>query len=221
MSDLGGATRQQHAGDAYGTAVHVGGHAGGGPAMDSEDARQAAVRDAAERHASKHGRLIRSARDGRILSAMMLPFFLVRPPKGYGVLTTTGRKSGKPRHKCVRVSRRGDRAYLTMLRPPALAVRRPSAVAAWVLNIRADPHVRLRVCGGTFTGVAQELSDPAERARAREALCETVNLFDYGECDVHLRGLPTRAKIKELHGYWFDTGIPLAIDLEDPSAQAR
>jgi hypothetical protein len=44
-------------------------------------------------------------------------------------------------------------------------------------------------------------------------LCNTVNLFDYGECDLHLRGLPTRAKINKLHGYWFDTGIPLVIDL--------
>jgi hypothetical protein len=44
-------------------------------------------------------------------------------------------------------------------------------------------------------------------------LCETVSLMDYGECALHLRGLPTRAKIKELHRYWFDTGIPLAVDL--------
>lgn len=26
------------------------------------------------------------------------------------------------------------------------------------------------------------------------------------ECGAHLHGLPTRAKIKELHRYWFDTG---------------
>jgi hypothetical protein len=38
-------------------------------------------------------------------------------------------------------------------------------------------------------------------------------LNDYGECSLHLRGLPTRAKIKDLHRYWFDTGIPLVIDL--------
>jgi hypothetical protein len=50
----------------------------------------------------------------------------------------------------------------------------------------------------TFTGVARELTEPAELEQAREALCETVNLFDYGECDLHLREVPTRAKIKEL-----------------------
>ena len=68
--------------------------------------------------------------------------------------------------------------------------------------------------GGTFSGVARELSDPAELAEAREAFCETVHLFDYGECDVHLRGFPTRAKITELHRYWFDTGVPLVVELD-------
>ena len=44
-------------------------------------------------------------------------------------------------------------------------------------------------------------------------MCDTVNLFDYGECELHLRGLPTRAKIEELHAYWFDTGVPLVVEL--------
>jgi deazaflavin-dependent oxidoreductase (nitroreductase family) len=174
---------------------------------------EAAVKAAASRDDSKHARLIRSARDGRILSAMMLPLFLVRPPSGYGLLSTTGRKTGKRRRKCVRVIRRGDRAYLLMLRPPVIALERPSAVSAWVWNIRSDPRVRLRIRGGTFAGIARELSDPDELAQAREALCETVVPFDYGECDLHLRGLPTRAKIKELHAYWFETGIPMVVEL--------
>ena len=69
--------------------------------------------------------------------------------------------------------------------------------------------------GGTFAGVARELTEPAELEQAREVLSETVNLFDYGECDLHLRGFPTRAKIKQLHRYWFDTGIPLVVELRD------
>jgi deazaflavin-dependent oxidoreductase (nitroreductase family) len=187
--------------------------AGDAPPTDQTTAAAAAVREAAAREAPKHGRLIRSARDGRMLSAAMLPFFLVRPPKGYGLLTTIGRKTGKRRRKCVRVTRRGDRAYLMMLRPPELARKRPTATAAWVWNIRANPRVELRLRGGTFTGTARELHDPAELAQAREALCATVNLFDYGECDMHLRGLPTRAKIEQLHGYWFETGIPIVVEL--------
>jgi len=182
---------------------------------NDEGAHAADVRDAATKHASKHARLIRSARDGRVLSALMLPFFAIRPPAGYGVITTTGRRTGKARRKCIRVTRRGNKAYLVMLRPPELAINRPSATAAWVWNIRSSPNVRLRMPGGTFAGVARELREPAELEQAREALCETVNLFDYGECDLHLRGLPTRAKIKELHRYWFDTGIPLVVELRD------
>lgn len=185
------------------------------PTRQSEDeaAHAAYVRDTASKHASKHARLLRSANDGRVLSALMLPFFLVRPPSGYGVITTTGRKTGKTRRKCVRVIRRADKAYLVQLRPPELARRSPSATAGWVWNIRANPNVRLRIRGGTFAGIAREITEPAELQQARDALCHTVNLFDYGECDLHLRGLPTRAKINELHRYWFDTGIPLVVDL--------
>lgn len=182
---------------------------------EDDDARLANVRDAAAKHASKHKRLIRSARDGRLLSALMLPFFLVRPPSGFGVITTTGRRTGKTRRKCIRVMRRGNKAYMVQLRPPELAMASPSAVAAWVWNIRSTPNVELRIRGGTFAGVARELKDPFELAEAREALCATVKLFDYGECNVHLRGLPSRSKIKELHRYWFDTGIPLVVDLVD------
>jgi deazaflavin-dependent oxidoreductase (nitroreductase family) len=182
---------------------------------EDDGAHLANVRSAAAEHASKHKRLIRSARHGRLLSALMLPFVLVRPPSGFGVITTTGRKTGKARRKCIRVTRRGNKAYMVQLRPPELAMTRPSAVSAWVWNIRSTPNVTLRIRGGTFAGVARELKEPAELAEAREALCETVNLFDYGECNLHLRGLPTRTKIKELHHYWFDTGIPLVVELAD------
>jgi deazaflavin-dependent oxidoreductase (nitroreductase family) len=185
------------------------------PQDEDDRAHDAYVRDTATEHASKHARLIRSAKDGRILSALMLPLFAVRPPSGYGVITTTGRKTGKTRRKCIRVTRRGNRAYIVQLRPPKLAMTRPSSAAAWLWNIRANPNVRLRIRGGTFAGVARELQEPSELEQAREALCETVNLFDYGECDLHLRGLPTRVKIKELHRYWFDTGIPLVVELRD------
>jgi deazaflavin-dependent oxidoreductase (nitroreductase family) len=173
----------------------------------------ARVRDAATEHAPKHKRLIRSETGGRLLSALMLPFFLVRPPAGYGVITTTGRKTGKRRRKCIRMIRRGTKVYCVQLRPPEIAMARPSAVAAWVWNIRSHPSVELKIRGGTFGGVARELNDPPELAEAREAFCETVTLFDYGECDLHLRGLPTRSKIKELHRYWFDTGIPLVVEI--------
>ena len=177
--------------------------------------RAAQLRETAAEHVDEHARTIRSSRDGRILSAAMLPFFMLRPPAGYGILTTTGRRTGKRRRKCVRVIRRANRAYLMMLRPPTVALERPTHVAAWVRNIRADPRVQLRLPGGTFAGTARELHEPDELAAARAALCGTVTWFDYGECDLHLRGLPSRAKIEDLHRYWFDTGIPFVVELGD------
>jgi deazaflavin-dependent oxidoreductase (nitroreductase family) len=180
---------------------------------NNDPAESDRVREEAARHAPKHTRLIRSARGGRILSASMLPMFLVRPPNGFGVITTTGRRTGKARRKCVRMTRSRDGVYIVQLRPPELAMVRPGAVAAWVWNIRSTPEVSLRMRGGTFAGRARELSDPAELERARRITCETVSLFDYGECATHLRGLPSREKIMELHRYWFDTGVPLVVDL--------
>ena len=180
--------------------------------QNGNDAGRPTLRDAATQ-LLKHKRLMRTARRGAILSALMLPAVQVSPPAGYGVITTTGRKTGKPRRKVIRVIRRGDRAYLVQLVPPHVAVTRPGAVASWLLNIRADPRVLLRIQGGSFHGIAREITDPAEREVARSVMCDSVYLADYGEAGLHLRGLPTRAKIKELHRYWFDTGHPLVIEL--------
>jgi deazaflavin-dependent oxidoreductase (nitroreductase family) len=129
------------------------------------------------------------------------------------VITTTGRKTGKRRRKCIRIIRRRDRAYLVQLVPPHVALTRPGAVSSWLLNIRANPRVLLRIKGGSFQGIAREITDPAEREVARSAICDNVYFTDYAEAGLHLRGLPTRAKIKELHRYWFDTGHPLVVEL--------
>ena len=176
------------------------------------------MRDAAAVVIGKHRNLLRSGRDGRVLSALMRPFFRLSTPAGFGVLATTGRKTGKPRSKCVRAVRRGGQVYLVALRPPHLAMTQPGAVQAWVWNIRANPGVRLALRDGTLHGIAREITDAAELQRARVALCETVHSFDYGECALHLRGLPTRSKIEDLHRYWFDTGIPIAIDVRETPA---
>lgn len=176
------------------------------------------IRNAAAMQIGKHRGLLRSARRGKVLSAIMLPLLRISPAAGFGVLTTTGRKTGKARSKCVRAIRRAERVYLVALRPPHVAVETPGAVHAWVWNIRSDPRVRLRMSGGTFDGFAREITDCAERERARRAICDTVNPLDYAECALHLRGLPTRAKVQELHRYWFSTGIPVAVDLKETPA---
>lgn len=178
------------------------------------DADQQARRAQAQAALGKHGRLIRTARHGKLLSDAMRPLFRIHVPRGYGVLTTTGRRTGEPRPKCVRVLRDGDRAYLVQLMPPNITVERPGAVNAWLLNIRADPAVSVRLPDGVHRGTAREITDPCELATARTLLCDTVVPLDLGECLIHLRGLPSRAKIRELHDYWFRTGRAVAIDLD-------
>jgi deazaflavin-dependent oxidoreductase (nitroreductase family) len=159
----------------------------------------------------KRNPFVRSKGGGRILSALMLPAFMALPPRGWGVLETTGRKTGKTRRKCVRAVRSGNQVYIVSIRPSAA---RPTMTAAWVLNMRANPQVRLRIRGGTFAGVARELTEAEEMRRAKDVYCETVNLFDYDSCAIHRRGWPTRAKVKALHRSWFDKGIPLAVELD-------
>ena len=113
----------------------------------------------------------------------------------------------------IHVIRRGEEAYIVMIRPTVQAIE-TGRVAAWVLNIRADPKVRLRIWGGTYAGIAREPQDPEEIAKVTDIYCETINLFDYMECVFHRGGRPTRAKIEELHRSWFEHGIPLVIELE-------
>jgi deazaflavin-dependent oxidoreductase (nitroreductase family) len=161
-----------------------------------------------------------SSTGGRILSALMLPGLTLHPPGAFGVLTTTGRNTGKTRRRCVHAVRHGNRAYIVMIRP-TLAARAAAWTAAWVWNIRANPNVRLRIRGGTFTGRARELTDDEEIRTARAIYCNTVNPSDYFEYAFHRGRRPTRAKIEALHHGWFDTGIPLVVELQNqPEAEA-
>ena len=148
--------------------------------------------------------LVRSTAGGRVLSALQFPFFTLLPPGGFGVITTTGRRTGKARRKCIRVIRKGNKAFIVSI---------PGAEAAWVKNIRANPDIRLRIRSGRLRGIGRELSGPAERQQARAAYCETVNPFDYAECTMHRRGRPTGSKIAELHRTWFEGGLPLVVEL--------
>ncbi len=148
---------------------------------------------------------IQNLKGARLLSALQLPWYTVMPPKGTGVLTTKGAKSGKLRRKCVRVIVKGNRAHLVAI---------GGENVAWLKNIRVHQRVRLRIPGGTFSGVAREVRDEAERQEAREAFVETVMPWDYAECNFHRPGRPTREKVQELHATWFDHGVPVIIDLE-------
>jgi deazaflavin-dependent oxidoreductase (nitroreductase family) len=160
----------------------------------------------------RHNPFINSAFGGRALSAIQLPFFLLLPPSGFGVLAATGRKTGKTRRRCIRAIRRGDKAYIVAIK---------GARSGWLKNIRANPNVRLRIRGGTFDGTARELREGVERQEAVEAYCETVNPFEYFECALWRKGRPTRSKIKEMHRDWFEQGVPIVLELGTSRSAAR
>ena len=119
---------------------------------------------------------LRSATGVRVLSRLQRPFFALLPPPGFGVLTTTGRKTGKARQTPVRTIRRGQQAYLV-----AIGGERN----AWLENTRANPNVRLRIRGGTFSGVTRELRDEAEardaKHIARRSTGSTTSNARFGE----------------------------------------
>ncbi|MBV9168279.1 MAG: nitroreductase family deazaflavin-dependent oxidoreductase [Solirubrobacterales bacterium] len=133
-----------------------------------------------------------------------MPFFLALPLRGFGVLTTFGRKSGQPRRTCVRAVRDGTTIYLV-----AIGGDR----TGWLRNLRANPQVRLRIRGGTFSGVAREL-DIAESSRARTLYSSYTGAFEYLESLAHMPGRPRRERLAKMHRHWFDTGSPMAIDLQ-------
>jgi deazaflavin-dependent oxidoreductase (nitroreductase family) len=164
------------------------------------------TREQREKYLEGHRKnpLTTSVTGGRILSASQLPWFTLRPPKGFGVLTTTGRRTGRKRRKCVRAIRNGDRVYLVSL---------GGSGAAWLLNLKANPRVSLRIRDGRFEGVAREITDPTEWQHATKVYAGTVNPFDRMEYRMHRPDRPTPERIQEMHDKWFSDGTPVVIEL--------
>ena len=147
-----------------------------------------------------------SSRGGRALSALQLPFFLLRPPAGYAVLTAPGRRTGRTRRRCVRAIRRGDEVYVVAIKGLARS--------GWAKNALAAGSVELRLPDGRRSGRMRRPSPRGELARAREAYCGTIGSFDYLTWLNWRKGRPSRARIEELLRDWFESGTPLVIELE-------
>ncbi|MBW3575267.1 MAG: nitroreductase family deazaflavin-dependent oxidoreductase [Actinobacteria bacterium] len=126
------------------------------------------------------------------------------PPRGYAVLTTTGRKTGKRRRKCVRAIRDGDKVYLVSL---------PGRYSAWFRNIQAEPQVKLRIRGGTFDGAARVIVDSDEYEAARTMYCGTLTPFDRLAYLNHRTGRPTAERIEMMLQRWFTVCTPLVVEL--------
>lgn len=148
-------------------------------------------------------RLTTTARGGRRLSRMQLPWFNLHPPRGFGVLTTIGRASGDPRPTCVRAVRHGSTVYVVAI---------GGEHAGWIKNLRANPAVEIRIRGGRYRGNARDLRDD-ERGHAEALYASFTGPFEYLESLAHLSGRPRRDRIQNMHRHWFRSGLPVAIDL--------
>lgn len=140
----------------------------------------------------------------RVLNTFQVPWFTMLPPRGFGVLTTIGRRSGKTRRTCVRAIRNADRVYLVSL---------TGSGAAWFLNMTANPHVKLRIRDGSLDGLAHAITDPAELEEGRRVYSGTVHRFDHIEYRMHRTGAPSGEKIRALHEKWYTDGTPVVIEL--------
>jgi deazaflavin-dependent oxidoreductase (nitroreductase family) len=150
---------------------------------------------------------VTSAREKRIvtrsLRALHWPWFAVWMPTNVAALTTTGRKSGRPRTTFVRAYRDGDKAYLVSI---------GGERALWLKNMRANPKVTLRFRRETLRGIARDPRNDTERQAVSDAFCGSTHPFDYAENIFHRKGLPTRTKIIELHAAWLEGGTPVIVD---------
>jgi len=144
----------------------------------------------------------------RLSNLFMRPLFRLLPvPRGFALLTVTGRRSGRPRQRPVRAVRRDDRLY---------AVAMLGERSDWLRNVRKEPQVEVKVGGSRYAGLAREVTDPSERREAIELYAREVFPADYSDYAAYHWGWPTRSKIEEAHRNWAGEGVMVAIDLDRP-----
>ena len=112
----------------------------------------------------------------------------------YCYLTTTGRRSGRPREIEIWFHLQGEPGAGGTLYVLAESRGR----ANWVRNLRADPNVTVRIGDQVLAGRARIVEDAEEEMLARRAL---PNKY--------------RASYSEDLTEWAETALPVAVDLQD------
>ena len=90
----------------------------------------------------------------------------------YLYLTTTGRRSGRPREIEIWFTRRDGRYYL---------IAEHGERAQWVRNILADPRVRWRVEDAAFTGRGRVVDPVAEPALSAAVRALSTEKYGWGD----------------------------------------
>jgi deazaflavin-dependent oxidoreductase (nitroreductase family) len=129
-------------------------------------------------------------------------------PRGFGILTTIGRRSGKPRPQSVRAIRDGDQVFIVCM----MGTR-----TNWLRNVRACPQVTIRLRNQVLRGTAHEIVNIADRRRAADAYIPATSWSDYLDYVVYEWGIPTRRRIERAHRRWLEGGVLMAIELEHAS----
>ena len=146
--------------------------------------------------------LTASSLGGRVLSSSQLPWFLIRPPRDYGVLETVGRRSGQRRRCCVRIVEHKDQAGIVAIGGHGVG---------WLANLTETPEVRVRTRQGWRPAIARVVAEFPEVLRSGYE--ESSGVFCYGEYLMWRSGRPTAEGIRELHRAWLDTGVLVRLDL--------
>ncbi len=147
----------------------------------------------------------------RLSNLFMLPLFSLLPvPRGFALLTVTGRRSGRRRQRPVRAVRRDGTLY---------AVAMLGERSDWLRNVRNEARVEVKVRGDQYRGLAREISDPAEREAAIELYAREVFPADYSDYVGYHWGWPTRRKIEEAHQRWAAEGVIVAIEIDQPEGK--
>jgi deazaflavin-dependent oxidoreductase (nitroreductase family) len=87
-------------------------------------------------------------------------------------LTTTGRRSGRPREIEIWFTVRGGRYYV---------VAEHGETAQWVRNLRAEPRVRVRVGAEAFEGRARVVDPASEPELAAGVRAASERKYGWGD----------------------------------------
>jgi deazaflavin-dependent oxidoreductase (nitroreductase family) len=135
-------------------------------------------------------------------------FFRVLPvPRGFALLTVTGRRSGRRRRRPIRAIREGTTLYGVAI----LGER-----SDWLRNLRANPIAQARLGVRTRSIKLREVTDPIEREKAEQLYIQTVVPYDYFDVPIVDWTFPSPARIRKSHRDWLQRGTLVALELETP-----
>ena len=139
------------------------------------------------------------------VSGMWVFFRVLLAPRGFALLTVTGRRTGKRRRRPIRAIRDGSTLY---------AVAILGGRSDWLRNLRANPKAQARVGVRTRGITMREVTDPSEREKATRLYVETVAPYDYVDVPIVDWTWPSPSRIRKSHRDWLEGGTLVALDLD-------